>query len=45
MEKIITWNNDGSAIVIHDQEGLVEHLLPTYFNHRNLPSFLRYLLN
>mmetsp|Transcript_20768 Transcript_20768/g.46475 ORF Transcript_20768/g.46475 Transcript_20768/m.46475 type:complete len:379 (-) Transcript_20768:1729-2865(-) len=40
---IISWTVPGDALVIHDVEAFVSQLLPQYFKHSNLSSFVRQL--
>ena len=42
-QKIISWNNDGSAILIKDTNKLCEIILPIFFKHNNFSSFVRQL--
>lgn len=42
-ESIIAWNENGDAIVIHDQLKFVSETLPRYFKHNQLSSFVRQL--
>ena len=42
-QKIISWNNDGSAILIKDTNKLCEIVLPIFFKHNNFSSFVRQL--
>ena len=42
-QKIICWNNDGSAILIKDTNKLCEIVLPIFFKHNNFSSFVRQL--
>ena len=40
---IISWNRDGTAIVIHDQENLTKVVLPAYLQINKFKSFIRQL--
>ena len=42
-QKIICWNNDGTAILIKDTFKLCEIVLPIFFKHNNFSSFVRQL--
>lgn len=42
-EQIIGWNNTGDGFIIYDQVKFVTELLPQYFKHNNLSSFIRQL--
>lgn len=42
-EEIIGWNSTGDGFIIYDQVKFVTELLPTYFKHNNLSSFIRQL--
>lgn len=42
-ESIIAWNENGDAIVIHDQLKFISETLPRYFKHNQLSSFVRQL--
>lgn len=42
-ESIIAWNDNGDAIVIHDQLKFISETLPRYFKHNQLSSFVRQL--
>ena len=42
-QKIISWNNDGTAILIKDTFKLCEIVLPIFFKHNNFSSFVRQL--
>lgn len=42
-QKIIVWNNDGTAILIKDTNKLSEIVLPKFFKHNNYSSFVRQL--
>merc|ERR1712063_91801 len=39
----ISWNEKGDAFVIKDQHLLEEDVLPRYFKHNNISSFIRQL--
>lgn len=41
--RYIAWTNNGENIKILDQEGFKNIVVPNYFNHRNIPSFVRQL--
>ncbi|KAF0684965.1 Aste57867_23088 [Aphanomyces stellatus] len=40
---ICGWNATGDTIIIHDPDVFVKQVLPRFFKHRNLPSFVRQL--
>jgi len=40
---IISWNNEGTAVVIKNPTDFAQTILPTYFKHNNLNSFIRQL--
>jgi len=40
---ICGWNAAGDTIVIRDADAFVKQVLPRFFKHRNLPSFVRQL--
>jgi len=40
---IISWNDEGTAIVIKNPTDFAQTILPTYFKHNNLNSFIRQL--
>ncbi|CAK4704080.1 unnamed protein product [Aphanomyces euteiches] len=40
---ICGWNATGDTIIIHDPDIFVKQVLPRFFKHRNLPSFVRQL--
>lgn len=42
-EDIIGWNTTGDGFIIYDQVKFVTELLPQYFKHNNLSSFIRQL--
>ena len=42
-ETILSWTPTGDALVIHDTEEFTKRLLPLYFKHSNLSSFVRQL--
>ena len=43
MENVISWTNDGRAFIVHDQDKLVETLLPLFFGQTKYRSFHRQL--
>jgi hypothetical protein len=40
---IISWNQEGNAIIIKNPTDFAQSVLPTYFKHNNLNSFIRQL--
>ncbi|KAJ8929518.1 hypothetical protein NQ314_017776 [Rhamnusium bicolor] len=42
-EDIIAWNSTGDGFVIYDQLQFITKLLPQYFKHNNMASFIRQL--
>jgi len=40
---VISWNDEGTAIVIKNPTEFAQTILPTYFKHNNLNSFIRQL--
>ncbi len=38
---VISWNDEGTAIVIKNPTEFAQTILPTYFKHNNLNSFIR----
>jgi hypothetical protein len=40
---IISWNEEGNAIIIKNPTEFAQSVLPTYFKHNNLNSFIRQL--
>ena len=40
---IVSWSDDGSAFVIKNVNGFTEQVLPLFFKHSNLASFVRQL--
>jgi len=40
---IISWNDEGNAVVIKNPTEFAQTILPTYFKHNNLNSFIRQL--
>lgn len=42
-KQVIEWNSTGDGFVIYDQLKFVTELLPQYFKHNNLSSFIRQL--
>ena len=42
-ESLISWNNEGNGFVISDPNKLSLAVLPFYFKHSNLASFVRQL--
>ncbi|KAM3127033.1 hypothetical protein pb186bvf_020877, partial [Paramecium bursaria] len=43
LEQVISWNHEGTAFIVHNQNVFSEKILPKYFKHKNFPSFLRQL--
>ena len=41
--KIITWGEDGNTLMIKKQTEFADKILPKYFKHSNLTSFIRQL--
>ena len=41
--QIVRWNEDNSGFAILDQEAFTSLVLPIYFKHSNLHSFIRQL--
>lgn len=39
----ISWNESGNVIIIKDKNRFIENILPFYFNHQNMSSFIRQL--
>jgi hypothetical protein len=39
----LTWSASGHAFVVHDREGMVEHIIPHFFDHKKWRSFTRQL--
>ncbi|CAG9831024.1 unnamed protein product [Diabrotica balteata] len=42
-DNIISWNVEGDSFIIHDQLQFIIKLLPHYFKHNNMASFVRQL--
>lgn len=42
-DDIIKWNSQGDAFIIVKQNEFCEQILPVYFKHKNLSSFIRQL--
>lgn len=40
---IISWNDSGESFEVHDRERFIEEILPRYFKHKNMNSFVRQL--
>lgn len=40
---LICWNDDGTSFVIHNQAQFCRELLPLYYKHNNMASFVRQL--
>ncbi|GAU96066.1 hypothetical protein RvY_07562-3 [Ramazzottius varieornatus] len=40
---LIRWSSSGTSFVVHDPATFAKHLLPQYFKHRNMASFVRVL--
>lgn len=40
---LISWSKDGKSFIIHDQTRFSRELLPLYFKHNNMASFIRQL--
>lgn len=38
------FDESGKTLIVLDEDKLVAYLLPEYFGHSNLPSFLRYII-
>jgi len=41
--EVIDWNSEGTALVIKNPTEFCQKVLPTYFKHNNLTSFVRQL--
>jgi len=41
--ELISWSADGRSFVIHNQGAFSQTLLPVYYKHSNLSSFVRQL--
>jgi hypothetical protein len=39
-QSVISWSIDGRAFVIHQEEKLMEHLVPTFFKQTKVSSFV-----
>jgi len=42
-KEIISWNKTGDAFIIFQPSVFIEKILPVYFSHKNLSSFIRQL--
>jgi len=42
--EIISWSRDGKAFVIKNIHKFCSQILPNYFKHKNLSSFLRQVI-
>jgi len=42
-QDIARWSDDGKCIVIQDPEAFAAKIIPNFFKHSNLPSFIRQL--
>ena len=42
-QKIVHWNDEGNELMIEDQVAFMNQVLPKYFKHKNLQSFIRRL--
>ncbi|CAN7990997.1 unnamed protein product [Ixodes hexagonus] len=40
---LISWNGNGQSFIIHNQTQFAKELLPLYFKHSNMASFIRQL--
>ncbi|KAM7283949.1 heat shock factor protein isoform X1 [Ixodes scapularis] len=40
---LISWNENGQSFIIHNQTQFAKELLPLYFKHSNMASFIRQL--
>ncbi|KAI8870755.1 winged helix DNA-binding domain-containing protein, partial [Ramicandelaber brevisporus] len=40
---IISWDKDGTTVIVHDQEAFAKNILPVVYTHSNLTSFVRQL--
>jgi len=40
---VVSWNNEGNALVIKNPTEFAQSILPTYFKHNNINSFIRQL--
>jgi hypothetical protein len=40
-QEILRFDESGRILVLEDEDRLQSYLLPEYFGHKNLPSFLR----
>lgn len=43
LNDIVRWNESGDAFIIAKTHDFCEEILPTYFKHKNLSSFVRQL--
>lgn len=41
LSDVISWGEDGSSIVIYNITDFTSQVLPMYFKHSNLASFIR----
>ena len=41
--KYVRWSENGTALLISDETGFATHILPKYFKHKNISSFIRQL--
>lgn len=41
--ELISWNDEGNSFIIHNQPDFTQHLLPYYYKHSNMASFVRQL--
>ena len=42
-ESLISWNDEGNSFVIHSPNDFSSSLLPFYYKHSNMASFVRQL--
>ncbi|KAM3140956.1 Heat shock factor protein 4 [Paramecium bursaria] len=45
LQRIISWNQDGSGFLIFQKKQFIDEVLPVYFKHCKYPSFIRQLNN